>query len=189
MLKQIFGLLLIIGSTTVYSAGIDIGLSNTTARFTYLTESGSLGYSGADVGYGFFYNEKGDKFANATILVVGNAVGAKRAIQYGFGAKANYGLLSATDKIAVAVSIGGTLRYLFPSQNPIGLTIEAFSSPRITSFNGTQNILETGARIDIEVMPNTRGYLGYRVTKIDHDSSLKKLVIENSVVFGVRLSF
>lgn len=181
--------MLLVSASSANAAGIDIGLGNTSARFTYLTESGSLGYSGADVGYGLFYNENGDKFINATVLVVGNAVGAKRAIQYGFGAKANYGYLANADKIAAAISIGGTLRYLLPSQNPIGLTLEAFSSPQITSFNGTQNITEAAARIDVEVMPNTRGYLGYRSTRVEHDSLALKQVLEDAVVFGVRLSF
>ena len=190
MFKQILATVLLASSFTVGAAGIDVGLSNTSARFAYLTESGALGYAGADVSYSFFYNDPpGDNMLGARILVVGNAVGAQRAFQYGFGMQANLGELDAEKTYVSAIGIGGTLRYLFPSQNPIGLTLEAFTSPKITSFSGTTKISNAGIRVDLEVIPNTRGYVGYRVMEIEHNDLDTKQSIEDAMVFGVRLSF
>jgi len=189
MFKQILATVLLASSFTVGAAGIDVGLSNTSARFAYLTESGALGYAGADVSYSFFYNEDGDNMLGARILVVGNAVGAQRAFQYGFGMQANLGQLKVEKTHVSAIGIGGTLRYLFPSQNPIGLTLEAFTSPLITSFSGTTKISNADIRLDLEVIPNTRGYVGYRVMEIKHDKFVTKQNIEDAVVFGVRFSF
>ena len=190
MFKQILATVLLASSFTVGAAGIDVGLSNTSARFAYLTESGALGYAGADVGYSFFYNDEGDNMLGARILVVGNAVGAQRAFQYGFGMQANLGKLNAGGRTYVsAIGIGGTLRYLFPSQNPIGLTLEAFTSPLITSFSGTTKISNADIRLDLEVIPNTRGYVGYRVMEIKHNDFDIKQSLEDAMVFGVRLSF
>jgi hypothetical protein len=189
MFKQILATVLLASSFTVGAAGIDVGLSNTSARFAYLTESGALGYAGADVGYSFFYNDNGDNMLGARILVVGNAVGAQRAFQYGFGMQANLGKLDAEKTYVSAIGIGGTLRYLFPSQNPIGLTLEAFTSPKITSFSGTTKISNADIRLDLEVIPNTRGYVGYRVMEIKHNDFDIKQSLEDAMVFGVRLSF
>lgn len=188
MFQRILAVVLIAASAGANATGLDISLSNTSAKFAYLTESGSLGYAGADVGYSFFYNETGDNLLSGTVMVVGNAVGAQRAFQYGFGARANYGKLKSGE-FTTAIGIGGTLRYLFPSQNPVGLTLEAFSSPAITSFGDTQNIFESAARIDLEVMPNTRGYLGYRLIEVEHKTLAEKYKVDDAIVFGVRLSF
>jgi hypothetical protein len=190
MFKQILATALLASSFTVGATGIDVGLSDTSARFAYLTESGALGYAGADVGYSFFYNDQGDNMLGARLLVIGNAVGAQRAFQYGFGMQANLGKLNAEGGTHVAaIGVGGTLRYLFPSQNPIGLTVEAFTSPQITSFSGTGNIYNADIRLDLEVIPNTRGYIGYRVMEIEHNDLDTKESIEDAMVYGVRFSF
>ncbi len=191
MFKRIIAAALLCNSLLAGAASLDIGLANTSAKFSYLTESGSLGYAGADVGYDFYYNETGDKFLGATVMVIGNAVGANRAFQYGFGAKADYGLLS-TNTFITAISIGGTLRYLLPAQNPIGISIAAYGSPAITSFGDTENVYTVNGRLDLEVMPNTRGYLGYRLMEVQNkqlNTTNNKYVVDDSVVFGVRLSF
>lgn len=188
MFKRIVSVLILAMSANSYATGLDISLSDTSARFAYLTESGSLGYAGADVGYAYFYNEVEDWFVSGTVLVIGNAVGAQRAFQYGFGAKANYGQINKGTH-ASAIGIGGTIRYLFPAQNPIGLTLEIFSSPKITSFGDTQNILDGGFRFDLEVMPNTRGYIGYRLLEVKHSTITQKYLVDDAIIAGVRLSF
>ena len=41
-----------------HAGALDISLSDDTAYLVYLIDSGSLGYGGADIGFGFFYTEE-----------------------------------------------------------------------------------------------------------------------------------
>ena len=65
----------------------DISLSDESAYLQFLTDSGSLGYGGADIGLGFFYNEPGDKILTGNVMVIGT-LGDRRDWQFGVGGKA-----------------------------------------------------------------------------------------------------
>ncbi len=170
----------------VNAAGLDISLSDETANIVYLIDSGSLGYGGADVGFGFFYTETDDYMLTANIMVVGT-LGERRDLQFGVGAKAYAADLDIKQE-AVAIGIGGQGRYVFQTRTPVGLVLEAYYAPGITSFADTESARELNLRVEIEVLPSTRGYIGYRHLEFDLER-VNDVELDDNVHLGIRLQF
>lgn len=168
------------------AAGLDISLSNETANIVYLIDSGSLGYGGADIGFGFFYTEEEDYMLTANVMVVGT-LGERRDLQFGVGAKA-YGADLENDEEALALGIGGQARYVFQTRTPIGLVLEAYAAPGITSFGDTESAREVNLRVEIEVLPSTRGYIGYRYLEFDLED-VDDVELDDNAHLGIRLQF
>jgi hypothetical protein len=174
-------------STGAHAAGLDISLSDTTAHIQYLTDSGSLGYGGADVGFGVFFNESDDVIGTANLLVTSNPASGNN-LQFGVGAKAYGGDIDAIDEDVTAIAIGGLVRYVIPSQTPMGIAIEAYGAPKVTSFDDTRNLVEIMTRFEIEVMPSTRGYIGYRFLEPELERA-GEVELDDEVHLGIRIVF
>lgn len=190
--RQIGGIVLLgtgLITTSAQGAGLDISLSNETANIMYLTDSGSLGYGGADIGIGVFYNENSDVILNGQILVTGKPIGDKKGgFQYGVGGKVYAGGLDDIEEDVLAVAIGGQVRYLIPAATPVGISAEVFVAPDITSFGDTEGLTEFNFRVELEVMPSTRGYVGYRRLEPElTDAGDVKL--DDEVHIGIRINF
>jgi len=178
---------LILVTTSVQADGLDISLSDESANVVYLTDSGSFGYGGADVGFGLFFNDDDDVVGHANFLVTGNPQSG-RNFQFGVGAKGYLGTLDDADEDVAAVGIGGVVRYVIPAQTPMGLALEAYVAPGITSFSDTDSLTEVMARFEVEIMPSTRGYVGYRLLEPDMDDA-GDVEIDDNLHFGVRFTF
>jgi len=66
--------------------------------------------------------------------------------------------------------------------------MEAYYAPAITSFSDTEEVAQVEARVEVNIMPAARAYLGYRYLK----TRLKlagDVVLDNRFHLGVRLSF
>ena len=156
MLSRQLGGIVLLGTglitTSAQGAGLDISLSNETANIMYLTDSGSLGYGGADIGIGVFYNENSDVILNGQILVTGKPIGDKKGgFQYGVGGK-------------------------------------VFVAPDITSFGDTEGLTEFTFRVELEVMPSTRGYVGYRRLEPELTEA-GDVKLDDEVHIGIRINF
>lgn len=174
-------------STGAQANGFDISLSDETANVVYLTDSGSFGYGGADVGFGLFWNEADDVVGHANILVTSNPQSGNN-FQFGVGAKAFFGNVDAPDEDVGAIGIGGIVRYVIPSQTPMGLALEGYWAPRVTSFADTERLRELTARFELEVMPSTRGYVGYRLLEPELETA-GKVEIDDEFHIGIRFIF
>lgn len=170
----------------VHAAGVDISLSDETANFQFLFDSSSIGYGGADIGIGGFYNEDGDYVAHGNLLVTNNP-GSGNPWQVGIGAKAYYADLDI-DETASAIAIGGLVRYIIPAETPMGVAVEGYAAPSVTSFNDTERFSEAMARFEVEIVPSTRGYVGYRwkETRIDGVGDVE---LDDAVHLGIRMFF
>lgn len=178
---------LLLCSTGAQANGFDISLSDETANVVYLTDSGSLGYGGADVGIGLFWNENDDVVGHANVLVTSNPQSGNN-FQFGVGAKAYLGNVDRPDEDVGAIGIGGIVRYVIPAQTPMGLSLEGYWAPRVTSFSDTDGLREISARFELEVMPSTRGYVGYRLLEPDLDTA-GKVEIDDEFHIGIRFIF
>ncbi len=178
---------LVVFASGVQAQGLDVSLSDKTANFVYLTDSGSLGYGGADVGFGLFFNENDDFLGTANLLVTSHPTRG-RNIQFGVGTKAYAGQVDAVDETAAAVAIGGLVRYVIPSETPMGFALEGDVAPTGTSFSDTESMNELMARFEIEVMPSTRGYVGYRYLDVDLDE-WGEVELDDEIHVGIRINF
>lgn len=174
-------------STSAHANGFDISLSDETANVVYLTDSGSFGYGGADIGFGLFWNENDDVVGHANILVTSNPQSGNN-FQFGIGAKGYLGNLDVSDEDVAAIGIGGLIRYVIPSATPMGISIEGYIAPDVTSFSDTEEVREVSARFEIEVMPSTRGYIGYRWLEPEMETA-GDVEIDDEIHLGIRFIF
>lgn len=178
-------------SAPAHAAGFDISLSDDTANVVWLTDSGSLGYGGADVGFGLFYreNDRGnhDYIGTANLLVTSNPASGNN-FQFGIGAKGYAGNIDGLNEDVAAIAIGGLVRYVIPSQTPMGIALEGYAAPSITSFSDTERVREVMARFELEVMPSTRGYLGYRFLEPRLEQA-GDVELDDEIHVGIRITF
>jgi len=188
MLKGVMLGVALLTTAAAQASSLDISLSSKTANFTFLSEASALGSGGADVGVGVFYDDSSNYMANANVLVLGHPASERLPVQLGVGAKAYVASLDATDEGVAAIGLGGIARYIVPAEIPVGLTMEAYYAPAITSFSDTEEVAQVEARVEVNIMPAARAYLGYRYLK----TRLKlagDVVLDNRFHLGVRLSF
>jgi len=168
------------------AAGLDVSLSDESANFEFLFDSSSLGYGGADLGVGLFFNEDDDQLLHGNVLITSNP-GSNNPWQFGVGGKAYYADLDGGDSGA-AIGIGGLVRYVIPAELPMGVVVEGYHSPKITSFDDLDRFNEASARFEVEIMPSTRGYVGFRFLDAELDNG-GDTTLDEEFHLGIRVFF
>jgi len=189
MLKKVaFFIALLSLSATSFARGFDIKLGNEVAELTYLTESSTFGYGGADIGFGILFTENDDYQLNAKLMISGNPAGNNKAFQFGVGGKLMFVDLDIANEEVGALALAGQMRYIIPSSTPIAFRIGAAFAPSITSFSGADAYGEYEAAVEIEVTPSAQAYLGYRKIQYDFEGG-GKYILDDSVHVGIKFEF
>ena len=189
MLKKLaFAIALLAVSSQSYARGVDIKLADEMAEFTYLTESSTFGYGGADVGFGVLFTEDDDYQVNAAIMVTGNPAGNNKSLQFGVGGKLVFVTLDAANEDAGAVAIAAQVRYIIASETPIAFVAGAVFAPSVTSFSGADQYREYEFAIELEVTPSARAYIGYRNIEYQFDGG-GEFELDDGAHFGVKFDF
>ncbi len=168
--------------------GFDIKLANEMAEFTYLTESSTFGYGGADIGFGVLFTEDSDYQLNAKLMISGNPAGNNKSFQFGVGGKVMFVTFDRVNEDVGALALAGQLRYIIPSSTPVAFRIGAAFAPSITSFSGADAYAEYEAAVEIEVTPSAQAYLGYRKMQYDFERG-GKFILDDSIHIGVKFEF
>ena len=94
----------------------------------------------------------------------------------------------AQNNNAVALALGGMVRYApFPDRR-LGLIASLYYSPNIVTFGDTDRCAEIGARMEFEIIPQALVYLGYR--RIEFGLEAKpNVILEEGAHLGVRIIF
>jgi hypothetical protein len=189
VLKKLLLVALLFGLSPVQAGGLDLGLSKDAAYLVYLTKVQSLGYEGADLGFGLLYTEDSDYLATAEMMVVGTSNSGREDLELGIGLKGYIGALDEPDEDLYALALGAHARYVISSTTPMGIVLEGFYAPDITSFDDTESMAEISLRYEIQVVPNALGYVGYRKLETElHDHS-DEIELDDNIHFGIRLIF
>jgi len=188
------------GSFSVNAGGIDIALSNETANLSILLNP-PYQFSdggGSELTLGGFVSEQGDKLAHASLMARGYRHSNGTSYSLGAGMKAvagdiaipELGTAPETEEAVGAVALGFQLGVLLASSqsNPIELAVEGFHAPSITSFSDAERYTEFGARLQIDVIPQARAYVGYRRMRFD-TNDYKDVRLDRSVHIGIKLTF
>jgi len=176
------------------SAGaIDFRVGQDMAEITFLTQTASFGYGGADIGFGALVNEHNDVIANGSILVSGSSAGDVKALHFGVGAKAYAGMIEGPGSTSLnvdggAVAIGGRIRYVFPGTAPFAVLAEAFYAPEVTSIADFDGLLEYRVALELEVTPSARAYVGYRRLEVTFNRDID-YDVDKEAHIGVRFEF
>jgi hypothetical protein len=162
------------------------------AEFTFLTQTASFGYGGADIGFGALVNQNNDVMVNAAILVSGSSAGDVKGLHFGVGAKAYGGTLDGeSGNLNVdggAIAIGGRIRYVFPGSAPIAVLGEVFYAPEVTSISDFDGLREYRFDIELEVTPSARAYIGYRQLEVTYNNDID-YEVDDEAHIGVRFEF
>lgn len=189
MLKKIaFVFVLLAIPAASQARGVDIKLADEMAELTYLSESSTFGYGGADLGFGILFNEADDLQLNAEMMVTGNPAGNNKALQFGVGGKLIFTSLDALDEEVGAIAIAGQIRYVIPSSTPIAFLASAHYAPGITSFSGADQYTEYRFAIELEVTPSARAFVGYRNIEYEFEGG-SEYEIDDGAHFGVKFDF
>ncbi|MGM0675827.1 YfaZ family outer membrane protein [Ectothiorhodospira marina] len=166
---------------------LDAYLSQESAQLTYLTDSSRIGLGGADLSFGFFFNDDSDMMLSTGLSVAGVPAG-DQPLTFGLGGKAYLGLIDDPDDNFQSLALGGEVRYTIPSNTPMYIAAEGYYGPRVTTFSDARDLLDLAVRYEVEVTPGARGFIGYRHLEADMDKR-RDYKMDDHVHFGVRFNF
>jgi len=166
----------------------EAALSTETAQFTFRSDSSLIGWGGADLALGLFYNTDSSLVAEGSLMQMRPA-SEETPLTFGVGVKAYAGSVDDYDDSVVAFAIGGEIRYTIPGTMPMAVYGRGFYAPKITSFADAEEVTDLTAGFQIEAMPQTIAFVGIRhyVYGIDGKNDYK--ADDNNIHIGVRLTF
>jgi len=191
--KTLISIVLLIPFNNVLAGAVDFRVGNDIAELTFLTQTASFGYGGADIGFGALINDENDVIASGSILVSGSSAGDVKALHFGVGAKVYVGALEGPGSGSIdvdggAVAIGGNIRYVFPGNAPLAILGEAFYAPEVTNISDFDGLFEYRIALELEVTPSARAYIGYRKLEIKFSDDID-YEVDDAAHIGVRFEF
>lgn len=190
MLRGISAVCLMVSASMAQASGIDVQLSEEAAQFNFRSDSSTLGYGGADINTGFFYNENEDLVLNAGVKATGSPA-SEQPITFGVGAQAYLMSIDGgvgADASVQAIGIGGEVKFHFPGRMPMAVAGEAYVAPAITTFGDGEGVVDANIRFEIEVMPGSVGYIGARSFQVEPEGGGDDYELDESLHFGFRIA-
>ncbi|NOU00460.1 MAG: hypothetical protein HOO95_02635 [Gallionella sp.] len=187
LLRHVVALSIFTLSTTVFADALDVNLRDNSAQFQYSAAMGTATLGKTEMHAGYLYTGKVNNYFADFGIVVKDAVSPEvQGLIVGFGMK---GILAkaAANKTS-AIALGGLVRYAPPAAPRIGLVASAYWSPNILTFGDADRSIETGLRVEYEVIPQATAYLGYRKIRFGIKNAADETLDEGAHL-GVRLSF
>lgn len=191
MKSILFFLILSIGlaaSPQLQANDFEAALSSETAQFTFRSDSSLIGWGGADLGLGLFYNEESDFVAQVELLQARQA-SSQNPLTLGVGVKAYVGQIDVSGDELFGLGIGGEVRYTFAGVMPMSVYLRGFLAPDITSFGDTEEISDFVLGFQIEVLPQTTAFIGVRHLEVDTEDFNNYELDDDEAHIGVRLTF
>jgi len=175
-------------SSLTLANDFEASLSSETAQFSLYSDSSVVGWGGSDLALRLLYNEAGDFVGQAEIMSIRQA-DENTPLTLGVGVKGYLGRLDILNESVFAVAIGGSIRYVVPAKMPFTLYANLFLAPKITSFSDTKELQDYNFGAQIEIMPQTAMFVGYRKFKIDTKKASDYRLDDSNIHFGIRLTF
>ena len=188
MKKALFLFSLLFLSTSSFANDFEATLSSKTAQFSLYSDSSVVGWGGSDLAVRLFYNEADDFLAQAEIMSIRQA-DENTPLTLGVGVKGYLGHLETTDETVFSIAIGGSAQYVIPAKMPVTVYANLFISPQITSFSDTKELIDFNTGAQIEIMPQTIMFVGYRRISIDTKQVSDYRADDQHIHFGIRLTF
>ncbi len=177
---------LAIASAPASAGALDINLGNNSAQFQYSSPMGRDSLGKSEFHAGFLYNDEDNLFFDSGILVK-NEVGSNvPGVTVGVGIK---GLIAKADSNdAVAMALGGQIRFAPPFASRFGLAGQFYFAPDIVTFGDADRYIETGVRLEYEILPQALVYVGYRKIKFGLEVR-PDVTLDEGAHVGVKITF
>ena len=186
--RLVFALALFFISTPSLANDFEAALTSETAQFTFRSDSSLIGWGGAELGFSLFYNEVSD-FVGKLSLMQRRQSSQNQPLTLGVGARMYLGQLDDLDQDIAAIGIGGEVRYTIPGVMPMSIYLIGHYAPTITSFSDSEELLEYNLGFQIEVLPQTTAFIGYRSIDVDIDTGSDYEMDDDRLHLGVRFTF
>jgi len=177
-------------TTQARANDFEAALSTKTAQFTFRSDSSLIGWGGADLGVGFFFNDDNSWLVDGSLMQMRQA-SEDAPLTFGVGVKAYAGNIDDDhdDENVVAFALGGEVRYTIPGTMPMAVYARGFYAPAITSFADADSLTDLTVGFQIEVMPQTIGFIGIRHLEVGIDGNGDYKADDDNIHIGVRLTF
>jgi hypothetical protein len=178
-------------STTAMADTIDINLRDSSAQFQYKSSMGRDALGKAEFHLGVLYVNRNNLLGDFGLLVKDELGGNAPGFSVGVGIKGLVAKVRGDNTVnsnVSALALGGLVRYSPPTTPRFGIVGEVYLSPNIVTFGDADRYVETWARMEYEVIPQSAVYLGYRRMAFSL-KSLPYTVLDEGVNLGVRISF
>ena len=173
---------------SLHANDFEASLSKETAQFTFYSDSSLIGWGGADLGFGFFYNEESDYVFSMSLMQMRQA-SEENPLTFGVGVKGYLGSLDEVNADMLAFAIGGEVRYTIPGTMPMSIYFNGHYAPEITSFSDAEEIIDYSLGFQIEALPQTVAFVGVRRLEIDVEDEGSYDADDTNLHLGVRLTF
>lgn len=177
---------LAIVSTPASAGALDINLGDNTAQLQYSSAMGRDSLGKSEFHVGFLFTDQDDLLGDVGILVKNEVGSGLPGVTVGLGVK---GLMATVDDSdALALALGGQVRFSPPSASRFGIAGQFYFAPNIVTFGDADRFIETGLRLEYEVLPQAVAYLGYRKIKFGLETGPDAVLDEGAHV-GVKITF
>lgn len=178
-----------LSSVTHASANdFEAALSTETAQFTFRSDSSLIGWGGADLALGLFYNTDSSLVVDGSLMQMRPA-SEETPLTFGVGVKGYAGSVDDYDETVLAFAVGGEVRYTIPGTMPMAVYGRGFYAPKITSFVDAEEVVDLTAGFQIEAMPQTIAFIGIRHYQFGIDGKSNYDADDDNIHIGVRLTF
>jgi hypothetical protein len=178
-------------STTALADTIDINLRDTSAQFQYKSSMGRDALGKTEFHLGVLYVNKNNLLGDFGLVVKDELGGNAPGFSVGVGIKGVVAKVTGnnpTASNASALALGALVRYSPPATPRLGIVGEVYLSPNIVTFGDADRYVETGVRMEYEVIPQAVVYLGYRRIAFGLKAQ-PYAILDEGVNLGVRISF
>lgn len=185
MVKKLFILLCGIAASQVALAGgtIDASVSNDSIRLEF---DAARVDSNMHISLGGLHDEEGGEVVFAGLHAVDKGRQLEN-IYIGVGGKLYF--FTTDEKDSGALGLGGFLRYSFPQFEGFGVSAHAYYAPDVIAFGGTESLRDLGIRLQYQLIPSARVYVGLRQLAISVEDLDRTVEIDEGLNVGVRIDF
>lgn len=189
LLRSLFSVSLLAVSATAFADAVDINLRDTSAQLQYKAALGGSNLGKAEMAMGVIYTQKNNLLGEIGLMVKDDVGGNAPGVSVGVGLKAVTARIKPINMNATALALDGMVRYSPPAERRLGLVGEVALSPSITTFGGADRFLQTGARVEYDIIPQASVYLGYRNVTFNVKNINRNATLDEGFHIGVRMSF
>ena len=167
---------------------LEVALSSETAEFMFRSDSSVIGWGGADLAAGLFFNDDDDIVSQFSLLQARQA-SESSPLTFGIGLRGYAGRLDLPGENILALGVGGEVRYTIPGVMPTAFYLQTHYAPKITSFSDTESLSDVLIRYQIEILPQTMAFAGVRLLEVDTKASNNYDLDDDRLHVGIRFTF
>ncbi len=172
------------------SAGdLDLSINDDAARLNYAWKTSDDGVR-LDGGY-LYHQDRGDVI-HVGLHLEGEASSGDNPVEGGLGGKLFYVSPDRFGFDALAIGLGGYLRYTLPRYNRFNLYGHAYFAPDVLAFQDGKQYREIEARIGYNVLREADIFLGVRYSNAEFDLDFlgtPDVTMDNGLHLGIQLRF